>query len=101
MVYNLRKAQKKWARLMYVLGREGGDAQTPGLLYIAVMQAVLLYGSETWFMPPRIEITLQSFHHRVVHILMGWKPRKDPDRTCVYSPLTEAMLEVGLQEVEI
>ena len=57
-----------------VLGREVADAWTPGMFYNAVLQPVLLYGSEIWVMLPRIGRTLVGFHHRVVHILTGRQP---------------------------
>ena len=74
VVHNLRRAQKKWAWLTRLLGREVADAWTPGMFYNAVLQPVLLYGSEIWVMLPRIGRTLVGFHHRVVHILTGRQP---------------------------
>ena len=79
VVRNLRRARKKWARLTRVLGREGEDAQALGMFYIAVVQVVLLYGSETWVMYPRIGKTLGGFHHRVACILKRRKPWRDQD----------------------
>ena len=46
-----------------VLGIEVEDARTLGRFYVAVVQAVLMYGSETWVMIPRIGRTLDGFHH--------------------------------------
>ena len=37
VVRNLRKARKKWARLMRVLGTDGADARTSGHIYLAVV----------------------------------------------------------------
>ena len=54
VVRKLRRGRQKWAHLTRVLGREGVDARTLGMLYVAVVKVVLLYGSETWMMPPRI-----------------------------------------------
>ena len=34
--------------------------------YVAVVQAVLLFGSETWVMTPCLEKSLMGFHHRLV-----------------------------------
>ena len=44
--HNLRKAQKKPSRLLWVMGWEEADDRTLGLFYSAEVQAVLLYGSE-------------------------------------------------------
>ena len=65
-----------------------------------MVYAIPLYGSETWVMSPRIGRTLGSFHHRVVHRLTGWQPRRRTDGTGVYPPLVKAMVEAGIQEVD-
>ena len=54
VVRNLRRLRYKWALLSSVLIREDADAPTSGIIYVAVVQVVLLYGSETWVMTPRI-----------------------------------------------
>ena len=53
-VCNLRKARRKWARLTHVFSRDRADARTSVHIYLAVVQLVLLYGSETWMMTTRI-----------------------------------------------
>ena len=35
-----------------------------GVLFKVLVQVVLLFGSETWFLTPRMERALGSFHHR-------------------------------------
>ena len=69
VVRNLRKAWQKWVRLMRVLSREGADARTLGQIYLAVVQLVLLYRSETWLMTPRIRRVLGGFHYKVARSL--------------------------------
>ena len=54
VVHNLRRAQKKWERLSRVLEREVRDARNLVIIYVVVVQAVLLYGLETWVMTPQI-----------------------------------------------
>ena len=76
VLHNLRRAQKKWARLTRVLGREGEDARTSGIFYVEVVQVVLLYGLKTWLMSPRIGRTLGGFHHRVSRRMTRRKPRR-------------------------
>ena len=51
---NLRQAQGKWGKLVKLLGREGEDRRTAGRFYVAVVRSVLLFGSETWVMTPRL-----------------------------------------------
>ena len=43
VVANLRKARKKWDWITRTLGREGGNARTPGNFFKAVVQAVPLF----------------------------------------------------------
>ena len=70
VVANLRKARKKWAHLWRVLGWEGIDARTLGNFKMAVVQAVLIFQSETWVMYPSIGRTLSGFHHRVICMIV-------------------------------
>ena len=66
---------------------------------MAVVQAVLLYKSETWVMTPRIVRDLGIFYHRVARRLLGRKPRRVIDGIWRYPPLAEAMVEAGLLDV--
>ena len=52
VVGNLRKARKSWARMESILGREGDIPRVSGMFLKAVVQAVLLFGSETWVITP-------------------------------------------------
>ena len=100
VVRNLRRARQKWARLTQVLSREVADAKTSGQIYLVVVQSVLLYGSETWVLIPRMDRVLGGFHHRVARRLTGWQPWKGRGGGWVYPPLEDVMDEVGLQEVD-
>jgi hypothetical protein len=52
MRLNLRKAWGCWARISCVLRADNATARTCGMFYKATVQAVLLYGSETWSLSP-------------------------------------------------
>ena len=54
VVGNLWKARWTWARLSQVLGREGADKDKFGCYYLAVVQAILIFGFETRVVTPRI-----------------------------------------------
>ena len=54
VVGDLRKAQKRWARLSRILGREGARTKVLGVFFKAVVQAVILFGLETWVVTPRM-----------------------------------------------
>ena len=40
--------------MTYVMSREGADTWNLVQIYLEVVQSVILYGSETWFMNPLI-----------------------------------------------
>ena len=71
-----------------------------GYFYKAVVQAILLYGSETWILTEGLKRQFQSFHSRVARFLTGkhiW-PLEDGSWHC---PSTEDVLrEAGLETVE-
>ena len=67
---------------------------------MAVVQAVILYGSETWVMTPCIGRVLDGFHHRVGCRMTGQQPRRGWDGGWVHPPLMGAMAKAGLKEVD-
>ena len=71
MERNIRRAQGKWGRLAKILGRKGSDNTTMGRLYVVVEEAVLLFGSETRVLTPRLENPLKRFHRRVARRMAG------------------------------
>ena len=94
------KYRKQWARLLRVLGWEGADSRTLGTFYREVVQAALLFGSETWVISQNIARMLGGFNHRVIHQMTGRQPRCKVDGSQVYSPLEEATAAEGLEEVK-
>ena len=71
-----------------------------GVFYAAVVQAVLLYGPETWVMYLRTGSTLVGFHHRFYCRLMSRQTLRGVDRMWVYPLLEGAMAESGLHELD-
>ena len=71
VVGNLRKVRRSWGRLPRVLGREGADPKVSRDFCIAVTQAVLLFGSETWVLTSRMEKALNIFQSRVARKITG------------------------------
>ena len=67
-----------------------------GCFILFLVYAVLLCGSETWVMSPRIGKTLGGFHHQAVGILMRWQLKRRLDGTWYYPPLLEAMVKLGI-----
>ena len=68
---NLRKARGQWNCLVNILKREEANAVCMAKFYMAVVQAVLIYGAESWSITDRNMRRLRSFHHRVLRYLTG------------------------------
>ena len=100
VVHNLWRARHKWEQPARVLIREGTDARNLGNIYVAVVQAVMLYGSDTWVMTLRVGWVLCVFHHRVACRLTGRQPRIGQDGGWMYTSLKDMMVESVLLEVE-
>ncbi len=68
--------------------------------YKAVVQAVLLYGSESWTVNEGIKRQFQSFHTRVARFVTGRhiRPLEDGSWHCL--PTQEVLQEAGLETVE-
>ena len=100
VVVNLRKARKKWARMSRILGQEGANAQTSGTFFKAVVQAVLLFGSEMWVVTPHVSRTLGGFQHRG-RPPADWESASAAARRRMgVPPPGGTMREAGLEEVE-
>ena len=74
---NLSKARKQWARIAHVLSRTGASPRTSSMFYKAVVQSVLLYGSETWTLSATMLKVLRGFHNRVARKLSGFMAHPD------------------------
>ncbi len=59
---NLAKARKAWARVSLVLRAENASPKVCDVFYTATIQAVLLFGSETWNLAPLGLKCLEGFH---------------------------------------
>ena len=76
VVGNLIKVRWGWVQFLRILGREGADAQTPGRFCSAIVQAILIFVSDTWAMTPCIVSTMGGFRRRVSQSIAGKKPQK-------------------------
>ena len=58
-----------------MLGREGEYKRTTGRFYVAVEEAVLLFGLDVWVLTPQLEKSLEGFHHPAARrvVVMGSK----------------------------
>jgi hypothetical protein len=94
---NLSKARKRWGMVSRLLVQDNADPKTSGIFYKAIVQSILLYGSETWVVTPSVLRVLESFHNRVARRISGLLPRLDPrDETWYYPPIADALEIAGL-----
>ena len=63
-----------------------------GLFFKAFVQAVFIFGAETWVLTPRMERDLSSFQRRVARWLTGRNPKRRGEGRREY-PLMEADME--------
>ena len=80
--------------------REGADPKIVGHFFKAVLQAVvqavLLFGAETWVLIPQIERALCSFQHRVARRLARNQSRRRVVGIWDYPPLKAEMSKIRL-----
>ena len=96
---NLGKARKIWGRLQRILSREGATKIVSGKFFKAVVQQVLLFGSETWVVSPRMERALSSFIHGAARRITGRQPGRGWDGKWHYPSLVGSMKEAGFTDV--
>lgn len=94
-------AREKWGKLSDAIRYQGARATTRGYFYKAIIQAILLYGSDTWTLT---EVTLRpfrSFHARVGRHLTGKHIRQLTDGTWHYPSTTEVLRQAGLETIDV
>ena len=62
--------------IVRVLERMGGNVQARGAMNKAVVQLVLLYGSDIWVVTRKMLKVLKEFHHRAVRRITGMKSKR-------------------------
>ena len=97
---NIKKARARWARVAGVLSREGADKHTMGYFYKAVVQAVLLFGSETWVLDKRMRLMLRSFHHRCARFVAREFIMQDENGKWKYPKMEKVLEDCGLFPID-
>ena len=89
---NIKKARKRWGQVAQILSREGAATGTMAYFYKAVVQAVLLYGAESWVITDRMWRAINSFHNRCTRYISGEHIRQKPNGEWD-QPATKRVLE--------
>ena len=92
---NLKKARGTWYRLSRVLAKESVPGPVAGMFYQAVVASQLLYGSETWVLPPSGLKCLEGFHVEAARRLTGMMPRMVKEKWA-YPHSTDVLKAAGL-----
>jgi hypothetical protein len=96
---NLGKARGCWAWISRVLRAENASPRTSGMFYKVTVQAVLLYGSETWTLPPSREKQLEGFYIQATWQMSGLCPEKKPDGSWLYPCSVDVLEKAGLEMI--
>ena len=67
----MSQAREVCKRMTRILSREGAEPRVSGFFFKAVVQAMLLFGLETWVVIPRTGWALGEFQYQVARRLMG------------------------------
>ena len=76
---NLKKAKNRWNCIAKILKREGANAVCMSRFYLTIVQAVLLYGADSWTITKPNMKKLESFHKRATRYMTGKHIRKIND----------------------
>jgi hypothetical protein len=100
IIEQLKRARQKWNSIAKILKREGANAKTMAKFYMAVVQAVLLYGAESWTITGKNWKRLRSFHKRAMRYMTGQHIRKDDDGIWTFPDHKELEWKCGLFPIE-
>ena len=96
----LTRARLKWGRVGKVLSSQGAEPRVMGYFYKAIVQSVLLYGSESWVISIHQKQQLNSFHNRVARYITGRHIRELDDGSYYCPPTSEVLEAAGLYPLE-
>ena len=67
------------------------------MFFKALVQAVLIFGSETWVLTPRMGRALGIFQHRVARRITGRHTKRQDEGGWEYTRLLAVIEEVGFE----
>ena len=100
VVSNLSQAMAVWKRMTIILIREGVETLVSGYFFKSMVQAVLLFGSETYVVTSRMGKALGGFQDQVARRLTGRFLRQKLDREWKYTLEAAEREEAGFQTME-
>ena len=100
IVNQIKKARQKWNAIARILKREGANAKTMAKFYMAIVQAVLLYGSDSWTISKGNWRRLESFHKQALRHMSGKHIQKNQDGTWSYPNHAALEKKCGLFDIK-
>ena len=96
----IKKARGTWTRVGHVLQVDNTLPQVSAMFYKAVVQSLLLYGSETWNLTTTALAWLEGFHIRAAYWMAKvHKPRRGPNHVWVYPATSNVLKECGMHTI--
>ena len=68
---NIMHVRLVWGRMVTMLQQEGADPRVAAMFYRAVVQAILLYGSETWVLSTEMDKKVEGTHTGFLRQITG------------------------------
>ena len=96
---NLKKVRKSWGQVSCILRAENDSPKVCGVFYTATVQAVLLFGSETWKLYPLSLKSLEGFHIWAARRMAGKMPTRNPDEKWTCPSSRDVLKAVGLRTI--
>ena len=99
---NMNKAKQRWSHVRKILVRDNANRKTMAYFYKAVVQSVLLYGSETWVPSSIMMRKLNAFHNKIARNIMNRNIQPDPndESNWIYPDMKEVLKDAGLFTIE-
>ena len=97
----LTRARARWGRIAKILTIDGASPRVMGYFYKAIIQTVLLYGSESWTLTIGMIGRLRSFHHRVARYITGRHIKELEDGTYFCPSMKEVLKAAGMETIEV
>ena len=97
--YNIKKASQAWFGMYHILLHKTSNPCTMAHFYLAIVQAKLLYGSESWVLSKCLLTRLERFHAKCARILAHHTIHHLPDGTWEYPPTDEVLDQCGLSPI--
>ena len=102
---NIIKANCRWGELRRILKSKKISRLAHTTLYKVVVQAILLYGCESWELTPKLRSMLDAFHHRCCRYIAGKHIRpvdeNDLDGEWIHPSTEEILNELGLERMSV